>query len=498
MIRKVFEAEQHGVSRRRKAGVSRYALIAAGGVALGLLASAGTASAQSTCSGINTGGMTGDGDQDQSQTACGSYATTIRSADTVAVGTGSSAQNGVGHIAVGGLADASGTTPGGLGSWLNDPNQSYTTRANTVVGYRSTGVGDDAGNTVVGSFANSSGHGSTNVALGTGAMSYGTGSTNIAIGGATATGDGTSNIAIGDTSRAQGRNSVAMGYNARALNDFSVAIGAGSVADANNTVSFGTAANQRRLTNIADGVNASDAATVRQVQAVTAQAVAQANAYADAGDAATLMAANQNAYSYAVSALNGAIDYADQGDARTLADANAYSDAGDAATLTAANTYADAGDAATLAAANTYADEGDVRTLASANTYADAGDVRTLASANAYADAGDIRTLGAANFYTDQQFTRLETVMNGRFRDVEIRMDQVTAMSAAFAVMAGNNAGAGTGSANRLVVGVGNYGSETAMSVGYSRTISNRTAFNAGVSFTGGEVMSGGSFGFAW
>ena len=29
-------------------------------------------------------------------------------------------------------------------------------------------------------------------------------------------------------------------------------------------------------------------------------------------------------------------------------------------------------------------------------------------------------------------------------------------------------------------------------------SVSNRTAFNAGVSFTGGEVMSGGSFGFAW
>ena len=56
-----------------------------------------------------------------------------------------------------------------------------------------------------------------------------------------------------------------------------------------------------------------------------------------------------------------------------------------------------------------------------------------------------------------------------------------------------------TGAQNRLVVGVGGYGGEGALSVGYSRTITPQTAFNIGVSATsGGDAMGGGSFGFAW
>src|SRR5690606_23051397 len=65
--------------------------------------------------------------------------------------------------------------------------------------------------------------------------------------------------------------------------------------------------------------------------------------------------------------------------------------------------------------------------------------------------------------------------------------------------MAGNTAGQGTGAANRLVVGVGGYGGETAMSIGYSRTISNQVAVNLGFSTTSsGDSMCGGSVGFAW
>jgi autotransporter adhesin len=44
-----------------------------------------------------------------------------------------------------------------------------------------------------------------------------------------------------------------------------VAIGAGSVASAPNTVSFGTAGNERRLTNVAPGVNPTDAVNLNQL-----------------------------------------------------------------------------------------------------------------------------------------------------------------------------------------------------------------------------------------
>jgi autotransporter adhesin len=44
-----------------------------------------------------------------------------------------------------------------------------------------------------------------------------------------------------------------------------VALGAGSIATAHNAVSVGSTGNERRITNIAPGVNATDAATVGQL-----------------------------------------------------------------------------------------------------------------------------------------------------------------------------------------------------------------------------------------
>lgn len=123
----------------------------------------------------------------------------------------------------------------------------------------------------------------------------------------------------------------------------------------------------------------------------------------------------------------------------------------------------------------------------------------TLSSANAYTDASSAAALSSANAYTDGRFSALDLALDDRFGRVDDDMRRMGAMSAAFAVMAGNTAGQGTGSANRLVVGVGGYGGEGALSVGYSRTISPRTAFNIGVSTaSGGDTMGGGSFGFAW
>jgi autotransporter adhesin len=50
----------------------------------------------------------------------------------------------------------------------------------------------------------------------------------------------------------------------------SVAVGQGSVATAPNTVSFGSAGNERRLTNIAAGIAPTDAVNVSQLNGLTA------------------------------------------------------------------------------------------------------------------------------------------------------------------------------------------------------------------------------------
>src|SRR5690606_32516617 len=101
--------------------------------------------------------------------------------------------------------------------------------------------------------------------------------------------------------------------------------------------------------------------------------------------------------------------------------------------------------------------------------------------------------------YTDAAIGGLLLDVDSRFTSLNNELQRVGAMSAAFAAMSGNTAGQGSGAMNRVVVGVGGYGGETALSVGFSRTINSRTAFNLGFSTSSsGDSMGGGSFGFAW
>jgi len=201
------------------------------------------------------------------------------------------------------------------------------------------------------------------------------------------------------------------------------------------------------ITNVADGVNATDAANVGQVTAAAASAVAAANAYTDTSvsNEATRATAAEGVLQSNIDVANSNIaaettratsaegvlqSNITAGDAATLSSANAYTDtsvsneatariAGDVATLKSANAYTDtsvsneatlriAGDAATLSSANAYTDT----SVSNEATARIAGDAATLKSANAYTDtsvsneatariAGDAATLSSANSYTD-------------------------------------------------------------------------------------------------
>ncbi|HBB2562130.1 TPA: YadA-like family protein [Escherichia coli] len=69
----------------------------------------------------------------------------------------------------------------------------------------------------------------------------------------------------GVDANAQGKDSVAIGSGSIAAADNSVALGTGSVAEEENTISVGSSTNQRRITNVAAGVNATDAVNVSQL-----------------------------------------------------------------------------------------------------------------------------------------------------------------------------------------------------------------------------------------
>jgi len=103
--------------------------------------------------------------------------------------------------------------------------------------------------------------GVNSMAMGVNATAAGAGG--IALGSsANASADGAT--VIGANALGSGTNSVALGANASASGQNSVALGAGSVASEDNTVSVGSPGNGRRITNVAPGVNPTDAVNMSQ------------------------------------------------------------------------------------------------------------------------------------------------------------------------------------------------------------------------------------------
>ena len=73
----------------------------------------------------------------------------------------------------------------------------------------------------------------------------------------------------------------------------SVALGAGSLAAQDNTVSISVVGAERKMVNVAAGIDVTDAVNVGQLQGQAAQTLASANAFTTASSAATLANANR-------------------------------------------------------------------------------------------------------------------------------------------------------------------------------------------------------------
>ncbi|AOJ76685.1 adhesin [Burkholderia ubonensis] len=116
--------------------------------------------------------------------------------------------------------------------------------------------------------ANYNNDGATGVnALAAGVAASASGTDSLAVGhGANASANGAT--VIGANALGTGVGSVALGQNATASAPNSVALGSGSVASEANTVSLGSAGNERRLTNVAPGVNPTDGVNMSQLNSV--------------------------------------------------------------------------------------------------------------------------------------------------------------------------------------------------------------------------------------
>jgi autotransporter adhesin len=175
----------------------------------------------------------------------------------------------VGATTIGG-ANSDGTvrTRGTSGTAINNVNAAT---CGSVNGVDATGTGLCAqatkdGATAIGSNAQATDTNTT--AVGFRALASQAGS--VAIGyNARATGDPT--VAIGNDALASGNDAVALGAGAQALANRSVALGAYSIADQANTVSVGAAGSERRITNVAPGINLTDAVNVSQLRDIQNQ-----------------------------------------------------------------------------------------------------------------------------------------------------------------------------------------------------------------------------------
>ncbi|WP_282961144.1 YadA-like family protein [Burkholderia cenocepacia] len=133
-----------------------------------------------------------------------------------------------------------------VGTGSTTPANAGAGTGNTAAGSGAT-IGTGANNaTVIGSNAGASQ--SSGVAIGSGAKSAAEGAT-----------------AIGSGSNASGNQSVAIGSGANASGSNSVALGAGSTAYGDDTVSVGSIDRTRTISNVSDGVNATDVATKGQL-----------------------------------------------------------------------------------------------------------------------------------------------------------------------------------------------------------------------------------------
>lgn len=209
-----------------------------------------------------------------------------------ATGTGSTA-NGAGAFASGENSVATGinSSAAGVGSIATGANSVASEDGNIAIGEnalasgaRTTAIGTDATATdeeatAVGYESNATGFHST--AIGALADATAIGSTAI---GWDSDATGARSTALGNSAEASGDDSTALGRSATATASNSVAIGVGSVADQDDTVSIGTVGGERRIVNVAAGIDDTDAANVGQLNTMGGALTAETNARI-AGDA---------------------------------------------------------------------------------------------------------------------------------------------------------------------------------------------------------------------
>ena len=183
---------------------------------------------------------------------------------------------------------------------------------------------------------------------------------------------------------------------------------------------------------------------------------------------------------------------------------------GDGAVASGASSTA-IGQGASATAANAVAlGQGSVADRANTVSVGSEGNERQVTNVAAGTAATDAvnkgqldRGITTANSYTDSRvqavadsFDVFKGEVDGRLRHMDRRIDRQGAMSAAMLNMATSAAGIRT--QNRVGVGIGFQGGESAMSLGYQRAISDRATVTLGGAFSSDDASVGVGAGFGW
>ncbi|MFB0613766.1 hypothetical protein [Aurantiacibacter poecillastricola] len=207
-----------------------------GAIALGLAASApALADATAECN----AGASAD------SLECGEGASTGSQPRATAIGASAQATGAFGATAVGRAAEASGAYATAVGN---------------------SAQADDLDTAAFGNNAHATAAGATAIGTDTRASAM-----NAVALGDDAVASALAATALGESADATMQNATALGQNAQAVAEGAVALGAGSLADLAHTVSVGTEGGERRIVNLANGVNASDAVTMGQFGSAIAE-----------------------------------------------------------------------------------------------------------------------------------------------------------------------------------------------------------------------------------
>lgn len=153
------------------------------------------------------------------------------------------------------------------------PTDTDTTNASLALdGYTLT-LTDSAGSVVTADLTDLAGGGTDNLVVGTDYTTAPTASGNGIAAGDGAKASATAGIALGaNADSSAGQDAIAIGSGSKATHANSVAIGVNSESSGENEFSVGKPTARRKVTNVADGVSATDAATVGQLNTVASSA----------------------------------------------------------------------------------------------------------------------------------------------------------------------------------------------------------------------------------